>query len=67
MNGHFDLYGVYVPTLLLLLLGAYVVKSLLHTVLVRIGFYRFVWHPPLFNLALYLMVLGALFTLVPGL
>lgn len=67
MNGHFDLYGVYVPTLLLLLLGAYLVKSLLHTVLVRIGFYRFVWHPPLFNLALYLMVLGALFTLVPGL
>lgn len=67
MNGHFDLYGVYVPTLLLLLLGAYVVKSLLHSVLVRIGFYRFVWHPPLFNLALYLMVLGALFTLVPGL
>ncbi|MNZ29629.1 efflux system membrane protein [compost metagenome] len=67
MNGHFDIYGVYVPTLLLLLLGAYVVKSLLHTVLVRIGFYRFVWHPPLFNLALYLMVLGALFTLVPGL
>ncbi len=67
MNGHIDLYGVYVPTLLLLLLGAYVVKSLLHTVLVRIGFYRFVWHPPLFNLALYLMVLGALFTLVPGL
>lgn len=67
MNGHFDLYGVYVPTLLLLLLGAYLVKSLLHSVLVRIGFYRFVWHPPLFNLALYLMVLGALFTLVPGL
>jgi len=67
MNGHFDIYGVYVPTLLLLLLGAYVVKSLLHTVLVRIGFYRLVWHPPLFNLALYLMVLGALFTLVPGL
>lgn len=67
MNGHFDIYGVYVPTLLLLLLGAYVVKSLLHSVLVRIGFYRFVWHPPLFNLALYLMVLGALFTLVPGL
>ncbi|WP_455229857.1 DUF1656 domain-containing protein [Geopseudomonas aromaticivorans] len=67
MNGHIDLYGVYVPTLLLLLLGAYVVKSLLHSVLVRVGFYRFVWHPPLFNLALYLMVLGALFTLVPGL
>jgi hypothetical protein len=67
MNGHFDLYGVFVPTLLLLLLGAYAVKSMLLRVLLRVGFYRCVWHPPLFNLALYLMVLGALFTLVPGL
>lgn len=67
MNGHFDLYGVFLPTLLMLLLGAYVLKVLLRVLLTRLGFYRFVWHPPLFNLALYLMVLGALFTLVPGL
>ena len=66
MNGHLDLYGVYVPTLLLLLLAAYAVKSLLRALLARLGFYRRVWHPPLFNLALYVLVLGALFTLAPG-
>ena len=66
MNGHLDLYGVYVPTLLLLLLAAYAVKSLLRALLARLGVYRWVWHPPLFNLALYVLVLGALFTLAPG-
>lgn len=66
MNGHLDLYGVYVPTLLLLLLVAYAVKSLLRALLARLGFYRLVWHPPLFNLALYVLVLGTLFTLAPG-
>ena len=66
MNGHLDLYGVYVPTLLLLLLVAYALKSLLRALLARLGFYRWVWHPPLFNLALYVLVLGLLFTLAPG-
>ncbi|HYQ38011.1 MAG TPA: DUF1656 domain-containing protein [Pseudomonas sp.] len=67
MNGHFDLYGVFLPTLLILLLGAYVLKSLLRVLLTRLGFYRFVWHPPLFNLALYILILGLLFNFVPGL
>lgn len=67
MNGHFDLYGVFLPTLLVLLLVAYVVKSLLRVLLTRLGFYRFVWHPPLFNLALYILILGILFNFVPGL
>jgi hypothetical protein len=67
MNGHFDLYGVFLPTLLVLLLGAYVLKSLLRVLLTRLGFYRFVWHPPLFNLALYILILGLLFNFVPGL
>lgn len=67
MTGHLDLYGVFVPTLLALLLGALLVKSLLRALLMRLGFYRWVWHPPLFNLALYVMILGLLFTLVSGL
>ncbi|MBE7377119.1 DUF1656 domain-containing protein [Pseudomonas lopnurensis] len=65
MTGHIDLYGVYVPVLLVLMLGAYLLKSLLGTALERLGFYRWVWHPPLFNLALYVLVLGALFNLMP--
>lgn len=67
MTGHLNIYGVYVPVLLVLMLVAYLLKSLLGTFLQRLGFYRWVWHPPLFNLALYIMVLGVLFTLSPGL
>lgn len=67
MIGHLNIYGVYVPMLLVAMLAAYLLKSLLAKTLARLGFYRWVWHPPLFNLALYVMVLGALFTLTPGL
>jgi hypothetical protein len=63
MPGEFSLYGVFVPTLLGLMVLAYVVKSLLRLGLARIGFYRLVWHPALFNFALYVMVLGLLFSL----
>lgn len=67
MTGHLDIYGVYVPMLLALLLVAYLLKNLLAALLQRLGFYRWVWHPPLFNLGLYIMLLGALFKLSPGL
>ena len=67
MIGHLNIYGVYVPMLLVLMLGAYLLKSLFAMTLARLGLYRWIWHPALFNLALYVMVLGALFTLTPGL
>ena len=66
MTGQLYIYGVYVPVLLVMMLIAYMFKSLLGSVLARLGLYRWVWHPPLFNLALYVMVLGALFTLTTG-
>ncbi len=64
MTGHLNLYGVYVPVLLVTMLAAYGLKSLLAALLQRVGFNRWVWHPPLFNLALYIIVLGALFYFV---
>ncbi len=66
MIGHVNLYGVYVPALLVLMLLAYLLKSLLGIALARLDFYRRVWHPPLFNLALYLILLGVLSTLFSG-
>ena len=66
MTGQLNIYGVYVPVLLVMMLIAYMFKSLLGSALARLGLYRWVWHPPLFNLALYVMVLGALFMLTTG-
>lgn len=64
MSGEFDLYGVYVPTLLGLMLAAYLVKTGLRQVLLRMGFYRWIRHPALFNFALFVIVLGTLFSLM---
>ena len=64
MYGEFSLYGVFVPTLLGLMLLAYLLKSGLRVVLQRTGAYRHIWHPALFNLAVYVTVLGGLFSLM---
>jgi hypothetical protein len=58
MLGEVDLYGVYLPSLLPMLAIAYVVSTLLRVALARLGLYRRLWHPFLFNLALYVIVLG---------
>nr|WP_320115906.1 DUF1656 domain-containing protein [uncultured Desulfuromonas sp.] len=55
-----DLYGVYLPTLTGLALIAYALNSSLKRVLIRFDIYRFIWHPPLFNTASYLIILWAL-------
>ncbi len=58
MSGEFDLYGVYVPSLLVWMLAAFLITAGVRAVLARVGFYRAVWHRSLFNLALYAIVLG---------
>jgi hypothetical protein len=60
MIGEVSLYGLYVPTLLLLALAALLVSRVLGGALARLGLYRFVWHPALFDLSLFVMVLGSL-------
>jgi len=51
--GELDISGVFLPTLLVMMIGTY------HAVLVRVHFYRLVWHRALFNVALYAVLLGA--------
>lgn len=64
MYGEFNFYGVFIPTLIGLMLLAYVVSTGLSLLLQRAGAYRHIWHPALFNLAVYVLVLGGLFTLM---
>jgi len=59
MTGEIDLYGVFVPSLLLSLGAALPLTAGLRRLLRWSGFYRLVWHRPLFDLALLVMVLGA--------
>lgn len=55
-----DIYGIFVPALLLLALAAWLCLVLLHRGLARIGFYRAVAHPALADLALYVLILAGL-------
>ena len=51
--------GVYVPSLLPLAGGAMLCAWWLRRLLSLIGVYRWVWHPALFDLGLYVVVLYA--------
>jgi hypothetical protein len=54
----FEAFGFYLPPLLVWGSGAVVPWIIARWLLERIGFYRFVWHRSLFNLALYVLVAG---------
>ena len=58
MIGEFDIYGVYFPALLILIGVALALTRLLRRALAKLGVYRWVWHAPLFDFALLIMVLG---------
>jgi Protein of unknown function (DUF1656) len=54
-----DVYGVFLPPLLVWTVVALAVTAALRRLLAWCGGYRFVWHRPLFDLALLVIVLGA--------
>ena len=50
--------GVLVPGLLPIFLGCLLLMALLDLLVGRYGLYRYVWHPPLFRLALFACLFG---------
>jgi hypothetical protein len=60
MSNELNLYGIYLPALLLLCVVALVATQLLGRLLARYGVYRWVWHPALFDVAVFVIILGAL-------
>jgi hypothetical protein len=57
--GELDISGIFLPTVLVMMVFTYGLFLLLHGVLNRLHFYRLVWHRALFNVALYAVLLGA--------
>jgi hypothetical protein len=62
MTGELDIYGVFVPSLAAWMLVAFLISLVARWVLAWTGFYRLVWHRPLFDLALYVVLLGCVVT-----
>jgi hypothetical protein len=58
MIGEIDIFGIFVPAVLVLMLIAYLLSLAVRMVFGRIGLYRFVWHRSVFDLAVYVMLLG---------
>jgi Protein of unknown function (DUF1656) len=58
MIGEIDIFGVFVPAVLVLMLIAYLINLGIRTVFAYVGFYRFVWHRSIFDLGIYVLVLG---------
>lgn len=52
--------GILLPGLLVAALAAMVLTLALRRVLSRFRIYRFVWHPTLFTLALFVLILGGI-------
>lgn len=66
MRYDLDVYGVFVPSLLLAFVVTYVLSSLLSRLFRRIGLYRFVWHRALFDIAIFVCLLGGVVYLSSG-
>ena len=55
--------GVLLPGLLIAASAALALTLALRRLLSRVGFYRLVWHPTLFTLALFVLILGGIVAL----
>ena len=60
MKYELDLFGVIVPSLLLWSVLAYVLARIISKVIARVGLYRQIWHPALFDFALYVCLVASL-------
>ena len=58
MTAELNLYGVFVPALFLWMLVTLGILLAVRRVLAQNGGYVLIWHRPLFDLALYVIILG---------
>jgi hypothetical protein len=58
MNAEISIFGVFASSLLACALIAFLLELAIKRMLEAAGFYRLVWHPALFNLALFACLLG---------
>ena len=59
MIGEFDIYGVYLPSFAVFAAIAFLLQIAIKRLLNAWGFYRWTWHRALFDLAIYVILLGA--------
>jgi hypothetical protein len=60
MKYELDLFGVLVPSLLLWSVLAYMLARIVSRLIAQAGLYRRIWHPALFDFALYVCLVASL-------
>jgi hypothetical protein len=55
-----NLFGVYVAPISIIMILAWIITIALRRLAVRAGLLHFVWHPPAFVFAVYMIVLSAI-------
>jgi hypothetical protein len=63
MNTELNIAGIYMAPIVLYAIVALPIFLMLRVILARVGFWHFVWHPALFETALYLSILSLLILL----
>jgi uncharacterized protein DUF1656 len=58
MNAEISIFGVFVPSILLWAVVAYLTTAGVVRGLRAVGAYRYVWHQSLFNLSMFVCLLG---------
>jgi hypothetical protein len=58
MRGELDIYGIFIPALLAWAVLGFVASIFVRRVLAKIGFYKYIWHRPLFDVALVVVLIG---------
>ena len=58
MRGELDIYGIFIPALLAWAILGFVASIFVRRMLAKIGFYKYVWHRPLFDIALVVVMIG---------
>ena len=64
MSREFSLGDIYFPTLLLVFMLAVVLNWGLSWLLVKLGLNKYIWHPGLFQLALFVCIFGLMALLI---
>jgi hypothetical protein len=66
MRGEFDIEGVFLSTVVATAVIAFVILWPLKKLFRRLGLYRLVWHPALFDAALFILLWAAISALHIG-
>jgi len=64
MISEMNLLGIFVPALLVYAVVAFLLMKGISLLLAGVGAYRFVWHRPLFDSAIFILLLGGIVLLI---